>query len=63
MADQILEHVSLGIAPVMGPLGSVPAIDVGYPDGLCRDPDRRAEFGGLCHTRDAAYVYFSMLRP
>lgn len=60
VADQILKHDSLDIAPIMGPLGSVPTIDVGHPNVLYRDPNRLAEFRGLCRTRDAPCVYLRL---
>lgn len=50
VANQIPKYDSLGIAQVMGPLGSGPAVGVGYPGVLRYDPNHRAEFGGLCHT-------------
>lgn len=49
VADQILIFDSPGIAPVMGPVGPVPPLNVGYLDVLCRDPNLGNEFHWLCH--------------
>ena len=40
---------SLNLAPVVGPLGSVPAVGVGYADVFRRDPTRHVRVCGLCH--------------
>ena len=48
-ADPILKHDSLGVAPVMGLVGPVPAINVGHLDVLYRIPTLGDEYGWLCY--------------
>lgn len=52
-----MKHYSLDFAPAMGPLGSVPATDVGHPNVLYCDPARGARLRGLRHKCDAPCVY------